>query len=105
MRENKPIKNDLHPTMKPIVLCADMIRNSSRGGWKDNVLDLFGGSGSTMIACEQLKRNCYMMELDERYVDVIVKRYLKYMGSSKDCYLIRNGKKCDIPQEFMSILD
>ena len=105
IHENKPIKNDLHPTMKPIVICGEMIRNSSRGGWNENVLDLFGGSGSTMIACEQLKRNCYMMELDPAYVDVIVKRYLKYMGTEDGCYLIRDGERFDIPQEFISLLD
>ena len=54
IHENKPIKNDLHPTMKPIKMCADMIRNSSRKG--EIVLDLFGGSGSTLITCEQLDR-------------------------------------------------
>lgn len=101
--ENKPLKNDLHPTMKPIVLCGDMIHNSSKIG--DIVLDLFGGSGSTMIACEQLKRNCYMMELDPKYVDVIVKRYVRYMGTSKNCYLIRDGKQQNIPQHITTLLD
>lgn len=100
--ENKPLKNDLHPTMKPIVMCGDMIHNSSRRG--DIVYDAFGGSGSTLIACEQLGRRCYMIELDERYVDVIVRRYVKYMGSADGCYLIRNGKKMDLPQDLSTLL-
>lgn len=74
----KPKKNALHPTMKPLELCAKAIYNSSRSG--DIILDLFGGSGSTLIACEQLNRNCYMMELDEKYVDVIIDRWEKYTG-------------------------
>lgn len=73
VRENKTLKNDLHPTMKPIKLLAKFIRNSSKEN--DIVLDLFGGSGSTLIACEQLNRNCVTMELDERYCDVIIKRW------------------------------
>jgi len=76
--ENKPIKNDLHPTMKPIRLCADMIRNSSKKG--DIVLDLFGGSGSTLITCEQLGRTCYMMEYDPIYMDVIIERWENLTG-------------------------
>ena len=74
----KPKKNALHPTMKPLELCAKAIYNSSRSG--DIILDLFGGSGSTLIACEQLNRNCYMMELDEKYVDVIIDRWEKFTG-------------------------
>lgn len=101
--ENKPVKNDLHPTMKPIVLCGDMIHNSSRK--KDIVLDLFGGSGSTLIACEQLGRYCRMMEIDPQYVDVIVKRFIRYVGSSRDCYLIRNGERQDLPKDWTTLLD
>ena len=71
-------KNDLHPTMKPIALCEKAINNSSVKN--DNVLDLFGGSGSTLIACEQLNRKCYMMELDEKYASVIVDRWEKFTG-------------------------
>lgn len=70
---NKEKKCDLHPTMKPIELVARAINNSSKQD--DGVLDLFGGSGSTLIACEQLNRNCYMMELDPHYVDVIIDRW------------------------------
>ena len=78
IHENKPIKNDLHPTMKPIKMCADMIRNSSKE--KEIVLDLFGGSGSTLITCEQLRRTCYMMEYDPKYVDVIIERWENFTG-------------------------
>lgn len=69
---------DLHPTMKPIKLLSDKIKiSSSENGI---VLDLFGGSGSTLIACEQLNRKCYMMELDPHYVDVIIQRWEKFTG-------------------------
>lgn len=78
IRENKPLKNDIHPTMKPIKLLARLIQNSSNKG--DIVLDLFGGSGSTLIACEQLGRICYMSELDPRFVDVIIERYETFTG-------------------------
>ena len=78
VRENKTVKNDLHPTMKPIKLLAKFLRNSSK---KDDIVaDFFGGSGSTLIACEQLNRTCYMAELDERYCDVIVKRWEDFTG-------------------------
>jgi DNA modification methylase len=73
---DKPRSSKLHPTMKPVELCARAIKNSSKPN--EIVLDLFGGSGSTLIACEQLDRICYMMELDCRYVDVIRKRYANY---------------------------
>ncbi|MCQ2478981.1 MAG: site-specific DNA-methyltransferase, partial [Clostridia bacterium] len=79
IRENKTLKNDLHPTMKPIKLLAKFIKNSSRES--DSILDLFGGSGSTLIACEQLKRACYMLELDPKYCDVIVKRWESLTGN------------------------
>lgn len=70
---DKPTKSEDHPTMKPVDLLIRLIKNSS----KENniVLDLFGGSGSTMIAAEQTKRTCYMMELDPKYCDVIIKRW------------------------------
>jgi len=86
---NKPKANDLHPTMKPLELVGRAIKNSSKKD--DKILDLFGGSGSTLIASEQVSRSAYLMELDERYVDVIVKRYLRFMQSNEDCYLIRDG--------------
>lgn len=78
LRENKPQKNDLHPTMKPIPLIAHLIENSSRVG--ETVLDLFGGSGSTLIACEELSRKCYMMEYDPVYADVIIERWETLTG-------------------------
>lgn len=78
LRENKPLNNKVHPTMKPINLLARLIRNSSNKG--DVVLDVFGGSGSTLIACEQLDRICYTSELDPRYVDVIIERYETFTG-------------------------
>lgn len=87
---NKPKANDLHPTMKPLELVGKAIKNSSKKG--ELVLDLFGGSGSTMIACEQIDRSAYLMELDEQYVDVIVRRYLKFVQTYDDCYLIRDGQ-------------
>lgn len=75
-RHDKPTKSEEHPTMKPVRLCSEAIQNSSK--MNDIVLDLFGGSGSTLIASEQLGRKCYMMELDPKYVDVIRKRYWKF---------------------------
>ena len=78
IREKKQKVNDLHPTMKPIRLLAKLITNSSRKG--DAVMDLFGGSGSTLIACEQLGRKCYMAELDPRYCDVIIERWESFTG-------------------------
>lgn len=78
LRENKPTASRLHPTMKPVELIGKNIKNSSRKGEK--VLDLFGGSGTTMIASEQLGRDAYLMELDPRYVDVIIERYEQFTG-------------------------
>jgi len=86
---NKPKNNDLHPTMKPLELVGKAIKNSSKKG--ERVLDLFGGSGSTLMASEQIDRRALLMELDEKYVDVIVKRYLRFIQSYDDCYLIRDG--------------
>lgn len=75
---DKPTVSKLHPTMKPVELFDYQIKNSSKKG--DNVLDLFGGSGTTMIACEQNNRNAYLMELDPRYADVIIKRWEELTG-------------------------
>jgi DNA modification methylase len=74
----KPAKNDLHPTMKPVELVERAIRNSSKT--KDLVLDTFGGSGSTLIACEKTGRRARLIELDPKYVDVIVKRWEEFTG-------------------------
>lgn len=79
IREDKPQKNEYHPTMKPIKLFGRLIINSSRQG--ERVLDTFGGSGTTLIACEQLDRKCYMMELDPHYCDVIIARWEKLTGN------------------------
>lgn len=76
--DNDSRVNDIHATPKPIALCGRGIKSSSREG--ESVLDLFGGSGSTLIACEQLKRKCYMMELDPHYCDVIIARWEKLTG-------------------------
>lgn len=86
---DKPRKSEEHPTMKPIPLIAYPIENSST---RNNiVLDPFGGSGSTLIACEQTDRICHTIEYDERYVDVIVNRYISQRGDSKGVYLVRDG--------------
>jgi DNA modification methylase len=78
LNEDKPSVNDLHPTMKPIKLIGRLIKNSSKQN--EIVLDLFGGSGSTLIAAEQIGRNCFMMEYDPKYVDVIIKRWENLTG-------------------------
>lgn len=78
IREDKPARNEEHPTMKPVKLIGYQIRNSSKRG--DNVLDIFGGSGTTLIACEQLGRRCFTMELDPKYCDVIIKRWEQFTG-------------------------
>ena len=78
IRESKPNVSELHPTMKPLKLIARQIRNSSREG--EAVLDLFGGSGTTLIACEQMNRRCFMMEFDPHYADVIVARWEALTG-------------------------
>lgn len=80
--EKKPTKSELHPTMKPITMIAKQIKNSSRQG--ETVLDLFGGSGSTLMACEQLGRRCFMMEYDPHYADVIIKRWEDYTGEQAE---------------------
>ena len=74
----RTLKNDLHPTMKPVPLIGKMVTDGSKEG--EIVLDLFGGSGSTMIACEQLNRKARMMELDPHYCDVIIARWEKFTG-------------------------
>lgn len=86
----KTKKNTDHPTMKPIPLLAYPIKNSSMSNTL--VLDPFGGSGSTLIACEQTDRSCYTIELDEKFCDVIVKRYIEQVGSSDEVNVLRDGK-------------
>lgn len=87
---DKPKKNGDHPTMKPIPLIAYPIKNSSMSNCI--VLDPFGGSGSTLIACEQTNRICRTIELDEKYCDVIVKRYIEQVGSAENVSVVRDGQ-------------
>lgn len=84
-------KNDLHPTMKPIELVEKAVVNSSKKG--DIVLDLFMGSGSTLIACEKTDRKCVGIEIDEHYCDVIVNRYIDWCAKNeKESRVLKNGK-------------
>ena len=86
---DKPKKNGDHPTMKPVPLLAYPIMNSSMSNTL--VLDPFGGSGSTLIACEQSDRSCYTIELDEKFCDVIVKRYIEQVGTADKVSVQRDG--------------
>jgi len=78
IKEDKPHRNDIHPTMKPVALVQTMLENSSQE--RDVVLDLFGGGGSTLIASEKTNRQARLMELDPKYCDVIVKRWQDFTG-------------------------
>jgi site-specific DNA-methyltransferase (adenine-specific) len=86
--EKQDNKKRLHPTQKPLELCNWFITRYSKDN--SNILDLFGGSGSTLIACEQLNRKCYMMELDPKYIDVIINRWEQYTGEKA---ILLNGDK------------
>lgn len=97
---DKPSRNGEHPTMKPVELFAYQLQNNTHAG--NIVLDLFGGSGTTIIACEQLGRRGYLMELDPRYVDVIVRRYIGVTGKT-DVRLLRDGE--EIPVEDTGIMN
>lgn len=88
IRENRPTRSTLHPTMKPVPLCAKLIQNSSKRG--DKVIDFFGGSGSTLMACEQTGRICYALELDPKYADVIITRWEEATGEKA---VLLNGVK------------
>lgn len=90
----RPKRSDEHPTMKPVDLVARAVINSSDRG--NNVLDLFGGSGTTLIACEQLNRKCFMMELDPHYCDVIIDRWEEYTGRKAR---LLDGKESDMEEE------
>ena len=79
---DKPARNDLHPTMKPVALVERAIRNSSKT--RDIVLDVFGGSGSTLIAAEKTGRQARLVELDPAYCDVIVQRWQRFSGRAGD---------------------
>ncbi|MDE1468893.1 site-specific DNA-methyltransferase [Eubacterium limosum] len=99
---DKPKKNGDHPTMKPIPLLAYPIMNSSMSN--TIVLDPFGGSGSTLIACEQSDRSCYTIELDEKFCDVIVKRYMEQVGTREQISVVRDGltyqySELEVPDE------
>jgi hypothetical protein len=82
LREDKPTHSKLHPTMKPIRLISKQIRNSSKKG--ELVLDIFGGSGSTLIAAEQLGRKCNIVELDPKFCDVIIDRFERFTGKKAE---------------------
>lgn len=86
----KPTKNTIHPTMKPLEMFDYLIRNNTREG--ETVLDLFGGSGTTVIAAEKNGRTARIMELDERYVDAIVRRYVETAGDGANVILHRDGE-------------
>lgn len=88
---DRPKSSKEHPTMKPVALMAYPIKNSSMSNCI--VLDPFLGSGSTLIACEQTNRICYGIELDEKFIDVIVNRYIEYRGSMDGVYVVRNTEK------------
>ena len=94
----KSKKNSEHPTMKPIPLLAYPITNSTMSN--AIVLDPFGGSGSTLIACEQTDRICYTIELDEKFCDVIVNRYLEQVGTDTEIKVIRDGKTFSYQEVF-----
>jgi DNA modification methylase len=88
---DKPLKNDLHPTMKPVKLIVNALMNNSKKG--DICLDIFLGSGSTLMASEQTGRKCYGIEIDSAYVDVIIIRYAAYMVKQNKKFVIKkNGK-------------
>lgn len=88
---DKPKKNSNHPTSKPLDLLSYPISNSTQENAV--VIDTFGGSGSTLMACEKMNRICYTMELDEKYASVILRRYVEDTGDIDNVYVIRNGKK------------
>ncbi len=88
---DKPKRNQNHPTSKPLDLLGYPIGNSSQEN--GIVIDTFGGSGSTLMACEQMNRICYTMELDEKYASVILRRYVEDTGDKDGVFVIRNGEK------------
>lgn len=88
---DKPKRNANHPTSKPLDLLSYPIGNSTQENGV--VIDTFGGSGSTMMACEQMNRICYMMELDEKYASVILRRYVENTNNAEGVFVERNGRK------------
>ena len=93
------LRNTLHPTMKPIGLFDYCIKNNTKGG--DIVLDLFAGSGTTMMACEQNGRVAYSMEISPAYVELIIKRYIQFTGKGDEVYLLRDGQKVPCADMFV----
>ena len=91
-------KERFHPTQKPVKLFADILNDYTEKD--DTICDFFGGSGSTLIACEQLNRKCYMAELDPRYVSVIVNRWLNFTGRKDEIFCIRDGQKLTYDEVF-----
>ena len=91
-------KTRVHPTQKPVGMLADILKDFSEEN--DSILDCFGGSGSTLIACEQLNRKCYMVELDPKYVSVIVQRWLNLTGRKDKIFCIRDGQKLTYDEVF-----
>ena len=92
---NRPSKSEAHPTIKPVAMAKRAIQNSSLSG--QLVQDLFGGSGTTLVACIRLDRQCRIMEIDPRYCDVIVKRYIAIAGTD-NIKILRNKKTLPWPR-------
>lgn len=88
---DKPQKSKEHPTMKPVLLFDYQMQCNTKAG--DTVLNLFAGSGTTIIAAEQNGRSAFLMEFDPKYCDVIIQRYVSFKGSSADVFLIKNGER------------
>lgn len=87
LNEKKPAASEFHPTMKPLKLIGRLVKNSSKPG--DKVLDSFGGSGSTLMVCEQLNRTCYTCELDPKYADAIIERWEQYTGEKAELVITK----------------
>jgi DNA modification methylase len=100
---DRPSKSALHSTMKPVALCAYPIKNST--AVNSIVLEPFSGSASTLIACEQIDRICFAIEIEERFVDVGVKRFIDNVGTDKDVFLIRDGKKIHYADVVLEVKD
>ena len=96
---DRPSKSKLHPTTKPLPLIAYPMKNSSLVN--SIVLDLFGGSGSTLMAAEQMDRTAYLMELDPVYASAIVRRFVAYHGNTEDVHIIRDGKKLPCSEAYI----
>ena len=95
---DRQTKSKEHPTMKPVELLGEILLNATEEG--NNVLDTFGGSGSTLIACEQLNRKCFMAELDPYYISIIVQRWLNLTGRKNEIFCIRDGERFTYDEVF-----